>query len=172
MTSIVIYALLSILLLVLAAVLVRQSHEAGPAEIEGERDYFQDRWDGPSLTLAERLFDPADYVWLRDRVQFPHIARFLVRSRKQMALRWLKALRSSFDDLVRTPEPTTSDGRATEPLQNWKLLWLILRFQCLIGYAMFVVRFFGPYHRLIPPLGWVRPKPEPATETLASKRLS
>jgi hypothetical protein len=34
-------------------------------------------------------------------------------------------------------------------------LWLTGRFQILVSYALFVVKLFGPYHRLIPSFSWV-----------------
>jgi hypothetical protein len=35
------------------------------------------------------------------------------------------------------------------------MLWLTLRFQFLLSYALLVVRLFGPYHRLLPSFTWV-----------------
>jgi hypothetical protein len=108
------------------------------------------------LNLSHQLFDPSDYLWLRDELHYPGLAQALVRSRKQLALRWLRALKDSFESLVRTPEPDPSAGSAGVPYEGWRMLWLTFRFNFLIFYALTVVRAFGPYHRLIPALDWQR----------------
>jgi hypothetical protein len=71
-----------------------------------------------------------------------------------MPLKWLKAVRRSFDELVRTPEPGPASGPPSDTAESWQLLRLTLRFHLVLGYASLVVWFCGPYHRLILPLGW------------------
>lgn len=155
MTSIVIYSLIAALILILAAVLVRQRLEGAAAEGEGEANYLQGLLDGSCLSLAERIFDPADYLWLRYKIGYPQLARELASSRKKSAVRWLKALGHSFNELLRVPEPSASRGDDRGGPESWGLLWLTLRFHLLLAYALFVVRLFGPYHRLIPSFTWV-----------------
>lgn len=155
MSAAYLYSVIGILIIILAIILVRHGYEGATAEIEVERDYAQDRWDGECLSLAERIFDPADYLWLRDELGFPQLARALARSRKQLALRWLKALRRSFDELVRVPEPVRAEGSTNGASATWQLLWLTLRFHLLLSYALLVVRIFGPYYSLLPSLGWM-----------------
>ncbi len=152
MTSI--YTIVAILIVVLTVLLVRQSQREGSSDEDARKDYLRDLCDGPSLHLAERIFDPGDYLWLRDEVRHPGLARALGRSRQQMAVRWLQAVRRSFDDFVSTPQPLPESNLGEVP-SPWHLLWLTLRFHFLLRYAMLVVRVFGPYHRLVPPLKWI-----------------
>ncbi len=152
MTSLVIYTLGASLILILAALLVRQ--DQGSVR-ESANDYVQDLWDEPFLCLAERIFDSSDCLWLRNELGSPDLADALARSRKQMALRWLKALQRSVEELVRIPELVGAGTSASAPSPNWQLLWLTLRFQFFLGYATLVIRILGPYHRLVPPLEWM-----------------
>ncbi len=161
MTSVLIYAALAILILLLTAWLVRQRRKGRVSAWEiSQEDYVQDLWDSRSLRLAERLFDSTDHLWLRDEIGQPKLARVLACERKQMALRWLHALRRSFDDLVRVPEPDSARMNPGDVPANWRLLRLTLRFHFLLAYAVVVVRLFGPYHRLIPSADWLRFFPE------------
>ena len=72
-----------------------------------------------------------------------------------MALQWLRALRRSFDELVRVPETPQDREAASESVPSWPLLWFTLRFHLLVSYALLVVRVLGPYHRLNPPANCV-----------------
>ncbi len=160
MTGIVIYATIAILIIVLAAWLGRQRRENATFAIGIQQDAtVGNPWENGCLRLAERIFDSTDYLWLRDEVRNPALARILARSRKQMALGWLQTVRRSFAALVRTPEPVPSRG--SEVTSSTELLLLTLRFHFLLAYALFVVRIFGPYHRLIPSLRWARFLPGP-----------
>ena len=159
MTGVLIYSGIALLVVILALVLVRRSQARGPGEIESDHEVAQGLWEGSGLSLAERILDPADYLWLRDELGFPQLARVLGRSRRQMALKWLKAVRRSFDELVRTPEPGPVGGPPSDTAESWQLLRQTLRFHLVLGYAFLVVWFCGPYHRLILPLGWVQSLP-------------
>jgi len=158
--AILAYAIIAVLLILVVALLARQTPREEPAEALAEKEFVQGLWDGRCLNLSERIFDSADYHWLRDELGFPQLADSLVRSRQRVAIRWLKALRTSFDELVRTPEPLLADSRSNAAPGSWNLLWLTLRFHFLLGYALLVVRLFGPYHRLIPSWSWLRFIPE------------
>jgi hypothetical protein len=155
MTATLIYALIALLIIVLAAFLTRRRQKEGRTGRETSQDYLPGLWDGPSLTLAERIFDSTDYVWLREEIGQPDLAQTLTRSRKRLALRWLQALRRSFEELVRVPDPLPPHGNADPAFSAWQLLWLSLRIRCLLSYAYLTVWILGPYHRLIPPLDWV-----------------
>lgn len=158
MIATIIYSILAILTVVLTAVLVRQARGAYTGGIEPETENLRARTDAQSLRLAARIFDPADYLWLRNELGFPQGAELLARHRRAMALEWLRALRGSYLELLRVPE-APGDGAVTgcEPT-SWKLLWLAMRFHMLVAYALFVVRFFGPYHSVVPSLQWVYPR--------------
>jgi len=164
MTTILIYAGLAILLLLLALLLVQRNREDQTSEWEAMEELTQGLWDESGLRIAERIFDSADFLWLRDEVEFPQLARALARSRQQMALQWLKALRCSFDEMIRSPESLPLEGNSPSALPSWKLLWLTLRIRLLLTYSTVIVKHFGPYHRLIPSLSWVRPILEPGYE--------
>jgi hypothetical protein len=150
------YAIIAILIILLIAALVRGPAPEGPGTAWEEDDRAFGVQDDRFLSLSERLFDPSDYLWLRDELGFPHLASVLARSRKQLAIQWLRTLNDSFEALVRTPDPVLSNESTDIPQDSWKLLWLTLRFHGLILYALAVVRLFGPYHRLIPALDWQR----------------
>jgi len=155
------YAGLAILIIILVTVLARRTAPEEIGQTELGRDFASDLGHASYLSLVERLFDPADYVWLRDKVGFPQLAPILARARQRMALNWLKTLRRSFDDLVRTPEVELASGSAENTPGSWQLLWLTFRFHLLLGYALLVVRFLGPYHRLVPSLNWMHSLSKP-----------
>lgn len=142
MTPLVLYVAIAFLIVILATLLVRPSESA---ETEPEHDYIQNLSDEAGLKLAERIFDPGDFFWLRDNLRHAELAAALARYRREMALRWLRALRRSVEELARIPEPAAGHSSA-----SWALLWLTLRFHLLLGYALLVVRLVGPYHRLVP----------------------
>jgi len=89
--------------------------------------------------------------WLEEELAFPKLAKSLTLRRKRLAIRWLEALQSSFDEVVRTPELTPSELPEVTSVGSWQMLWLTLRFKFLVSYALLVVKLFGPYHRLIHP---------------------
>ncbi len=153
MTVVLIYSAIALLLLAVVVYLARP-RQAGPTEeIEICSGEVEASWEGPDLSLAERIFDHTDYFWLKDQVGFAPVAESLLRSRTQMALRWLRAVRNSFDKLVRIPGELP--GKEAPARESWALLLLTLRFHLVVGYAILVVRLFGPYHRLIPSFGWM-----------------
>ena len=163
MTAAIPYVLIAILLMVVAALLARE-RRPGEAEDVPTGECRLDRpVNGQFQKVADRIFDPADFLWLRDALGRADLARALARTRKQLAILWLKSLQRSFNELVRTPEPTSRQGAANRGPASWGLLWLTLRFHLLLVYALFVVRTFGPYHRLLPTLGWRRFLPESAS---------
>jgi hypothetical protein len=156
MTAAFIYVLIAGGIIVIVALLLRPSREGGSTGAEIRAEHVRRLSDGPALSAAERIFDPADYLWLRDELGFPSLAESLRRNRQRLALKWLKAVRRSFNEIVRTPEPLSPDGTARGTQEGWQLLRLTLRFHLLLSYAFLVVRFFGPYHRLIPSLRWTQ----------------
>ncbi len=161
MISISAYAALAFLLLVLVVVLARPRR---PPQGAGEKvgaTGVPDEWDVRWLELAKQIFDSTDYLWLRDELGFPRLAKALLSSRKRMAICWLKTLRASFNELVRTPDLGPAEGQNDNDPAGWRLSWLAVRFQLLLIYALLVVWIFGPYHRLIPALNWRLPVPEP-----------
>jgi len=153
MTAALLYSAIALAVLLLAVVLLRPWAEParGEAEIDLEED-AQGLLAESSVRLVERVFDPRDYRWLRDEIGLPDLARSLAQARRQLALKWLRALRRSFAESLRTPQPP--EASLDEVPGSWRLLWLTLRFHFLLSYALWVVRFFGPYHRLIPSLDW------------------
>jgi len=155
MTAVLTYSAIALLMLAVVVLLARP-RQAGPIqEIEICSDEGGASWEGPDLSLAERIFDRTDYLWLRDQVGFAPLAESLLRSRTQMALQWLRAVRRSFDKLVRTPATPPGTHNPAAARESLNLLRLTLRFHLIIGYAILVVRLFGPYHRLIPSFGWM-----------------
>jgi hypothetical protein len=156
MSSLLAYSIIALLVVIVAALLLRPRYKSAGAETEISKEYAEGLWDGPGWILAERIFDSSDYLWLRDELRFPQLAEALVHSRRQMAIKWLRAVRKSFDELVRTPEPLLPSGAPSDAPGSWELLRLTLRFHLILGYAFLVVRFFGPYHRLVPAFGWMR----------------
>jgi hypothetical protein len=154
--NVIVYAAIAVLVILVVAVLRRASSVDGSVPAETERQFAQGLWEGTGLTVAEKIFDRTDYLWLRDKVGFPLLARSLSRSRQQIALKWLKALRRSFHDVVLTHATAPDQVAPPDGPGSWELLWPTLRFHLLLTYATLVVRWFGPYHRLIPPVGGLR----------------
>jgi hypothetical protein len=161
MTAALIYCVLALLIIVGVVFLIRSWRADVIPDAEVGTTEAGSLWEGPDLALAERIFDRTDYLWLRDEVGFPTLAESLLRSRRQIALNWLRAVRKSFDELIRTPGPVPGAHDPTSAPESWDLLRLLLRFHLVLGYAIVVVRLFGPYHRLVPSLGWMPPLFEP-----------
>jgi hypothetical protein len=157
MTAVFIYSTFALLIIVAVVFLIRSRRADAIPDAEVRLEEVGAFWEGPELALAERIFDRTDYLWLREQVGLPSLAESLLRSRTQMALQWLRAVRRSFDKLVRTPGDAPALHNAATARESWQLLRLTLRFHIILGYAILVVRLFGPYHRLIPSFGWVRP---------------
>jgi hypothetical protein len=154
MIALVLYSLIAVAVLVLAFWLALEKPAGDPWGTE--EDFTGDcLGDSSFLNLSQRVFDPADYRWVRKELCFPQAASILAHDRKQLALKWLRTLRRQFKELVRLPE--SAQGSAPSGVSSWRLLGLTLRFHFLLSYAILVVRLFGPYHRLVPPLEWVRP---------------
>lgn len=154
------YSTLALLLIVVVALLLC-APRTGSELAEPRSDYARGILDGSSFALAVRLFDSSDYHWLKEEVGFPRLARELERRRRRLALCWLDDLRRIFLEWVRTPDPQALAG--DPPRRDWALLAATLRIHLLLAYAYFVVRFFGPYHRLVPSFGWL--------EALAPRRV-
>jgi len=160
MTDVLIYPALALLLILGVAVYLRAEQNR---RVDSEKDwheYTQGLWDSQGLSLSEKLFDPTDYLWLRDQAGFPGLAESLYRVRRRLALECLKALRQSFDDLLRTPEPLVPIGWTGYSREAGRLLGQTVRFHLVLTYAQLVVRFFGPYHRLVPAWRWMHPLTE------------
>jgi hypothetical protein len=155
MTAVLIYSVFALLIIFGVVFLIRSRRAEAIPHAEVSRRGPGAFWEGPDLALAERIFDRTDYLWLRDDVGFPTLAESLLRSRRQIALNWLRAVRKSFDKLIRTPGPAPGAHDPTSAPESWDLLRLLLRFHLVLGYAIVVVRLFGPYHRLVPSLGWM-----------------
>jgi hypothetical protein len=149
-----IYAAIAIAFLVLVLGLFRKSLSNGGGESFSDGRPARVIGNGRWLNLSERIFDFTDARWLQEELGLPNLARTLVFGRKRLAICWLEALQSSFDELVRTPQYPLSDEEATSA-GGWQMLWFFLRFKVSISYALFVVKWFGPYHRLIPSFSWV-----------------
>jgi hypothetical protein len=148
------YSIIALLTIVIVALLLRPGRDASPAGRARDTISAEGLWDSAGLSLAERILDPADYYWLRDELGFPTLAESLREHRKRLALDWLKAVRRSFVEMVRTPESLAPGSPEAGKQESWELLRITLRFHFFLIYALLVVRFFGPYHRLIPSLGW------------------
>jgi hypothetical protein len=160
MTAILAYAAIGILVILVVALLLRAARaeeRAGPSVGQGR---LQGLPEQRFLNLSERIFDPADYLWLKHDLGQPQHARALVRARQRLAVQWLRILKASIDELVRAPEPALAGRSSTSGPANGQLLWLILRFHFLLAYALVVIRLFGPYHRLVPAFNWRRFIPE------------
>ncbi len=154
MIGLILYSLLAATVLVLVFWLAREKPLPEPWETPEE--FPPDALEDPAfLNLSQRVFDPSDYRWVREELCFPQAAEILARDRKQLALKWLRALRGQFKELVRLPEPA-ADSQAPARAISWRLLALTLRFHLLLSYTTLVVRLFGPYHRLVPSLSGLR----------------
>ena len=152
--STIIYVTIAIAFLILVARLLAKTRSQESDENAAETFPVPSIADTSWLALSERIFDPRDADWLANELAFPSLAEALVRGRRHLAIRWLQALQASFDQLVRTPEIAPEEAAAS-PVGDWQMLWLTLRFKVLVSYALLVVEYFGPYHRLIPSFSWL-----------------
>jgi hypothetical protein len=151
------YFILAIILIVLAVALTRQMNTSSLPPRGIEEDCGIVLMDDAALDLAERIFDPEDYRWLHDEIGFPEVARDLRRQRQALALRWLRCLCASFNELVRVPETGGTPELDHGPSAGWTMTIQTIRFQTLMAYAILAVWIFGPYTRIVPSLGWLRP---------------
>jgi hypothetical protein len=156
MTILLVYLVFAILTLVVAWLLIRQGRNGNSEVPKDEKEFNVGFWNDSGLDLAERIFDPADYRWLRGELRFPQLASVLARHRKMMAMRWLRGLRRSFNDLVRVPYSAGMAGNPDATPLGWAITFLTLRFHVVLGYALLVVWLFGPYTRMVPSFGWLR----------------
>jgi hypothetical protein len=162
-----IYIVIAVLLLVAIHVAMARARSVEPPERATEKEFAPRFGQANWLDLSERIFDPSDVRWLRKDLAFPRLANALADARKQLAIRWLRALQASFDALVRTPDFGLGETPGSPSVSSWQMLWLTVRFQFLVSYALLVVRYFGPYHRLIPSFDWV-PFPQEAAPRIQS----
>lgn len=149
------YAAIVIAFLILVIGFLRKSLLDDPDEALAEKSYAPSFGDGRWLDLSERIFDPSDARWLEEELAFPKLAKALILERRRLAIRWLKALQASFDELVRTPQIVPGEDAEAASAGSWRMLWLTIRFKLLVTYALIVVRLFGPYHRLMPSISWI-----------------
>lgn len=156
MTFILPYVVIAVLILAIAVMLARQDHYPIDVETETGKEFNRNLLEKSCLDLAERIFDPADYRWLRDDLCFPQLARVLARHRKAMALRWLQGMRHSFNELVREPLPIGEMGGPDEGLPGWAMAFHTLRFHATLSYAIIMVWTFGPYHGIVHSFDWLR----------------
>jgi len=167
MTAVFASVIAAVIILIAIARLVRErepseSATAGDAATI-ERTGLGLPGNGQFLKISDRIFDPGDFLWLRDAVGRRDLARQLAASRQRLAVHWLKTLRNSFNELLRTPQAPPLQGHADSGQGSWELLWLTARFHLLLAYAVLAVRIFGPYHRLVPSPNWRHFLPEPAS---------
>jgi len=155
MTFIFPYVVVAVLILAIAVVLARQSRYPIGEETESAKEFKGGLLETSSLDLAERIIDPSDFRWLRDDLCFPELARMLARHRKEMALRWLRGLRSAFNEMVREPHVAGASD-ADDGRQALRMALLTLRFHALLSFAILMVWMFGPYHSIVPSFGWLR----------------
>ena len=157
MTELLVYTLIALAVLVLTVSLawIGPRHVAKESEQAAEPCRPLEGINASFLQLGDKIFDPRDYRWLRYELSFPGAAEDLARHRRWLAAEWLKSLRNSFQELVRTPEPAAANAGCESPSSSWRLLWLTIRFHFLVSYALFVIRIFGPYHQLIPSFAWL-----------------
>lgn len=151
------YLAAAVLLPPIVLLLVFRGRNQDTIRSECEREVNLRFLEHPGLDLADRIFDPADYCWLRDELKFPEQAAVLARQRKEMALSWLRCLRASFNELVRVPRSAgfARDG-GSDP-SEWVTTFQTLRFQMLMAYARIAVWAFGPYTRIAPSFDFLRP---------------
>ena len=93
MMTTIFYSALAVLLLVGLILLLRWRQDLLTRAGDDNQGSSQGLWDPQGLTLAERIFDPADYYWLRDQIGFPYLADSLYATRRRLALAWLRAAR-------------------------------------------------------------------------------
>lgn len=150
-----IYAAIAIAFLILVIGVLQKPRPIDPDESLTERGSAPSIGNGRWLDLSERIFDPSDARWLEEELAFPKLAKALTSGRKRLAIRWLEALQASFDEVVRARELTPSEAPEANSPSSWQMLWLTIRFKLLVSYALFVVKMFGPYHRLLPSFSWI-----------------
>jgi hypothetical protein len=154
--TIFVYAALAIAFLIFVLGFLRKPELRDTCEIvEEKKRYAPCVNNGRWLDLSERIFDTSDVRWLEEELAFPRLAHALRLDRKRLAIRWLEALQTSFDALIRTPEIASGEHHEAGPAEDWRMLWMTLRFKFLVSYALLMVKAFGPYHRLIPSFAWV-----------------
>ncbi|HLY61146.1 MAG TPA: hypothetical protein VKV95_10390 [Terriglobia bacterium] len=157
MIPLIAYIAAAALLLASALLLIFRGRNQATLRSDSEREINLRFLENPGLDLAERIFDPADFCWLRDELKFPEQATVLALQRKEMALLWLRCLRASFNELVRIPQSAGTSSENDSESSGWATTFYTLRFQFLLAYAMMVVWLFGPYTRIAPSFNFLRP---------------
>ena len=105
-------------------------------------------WEPASLQIVRRIFDPADYLWLKDTLKAPSLAREMELVRKNLAMRWLSQAEADFRELIRT----FREGPGTEidhgPVSEMSLLRHSASVHALLILARVSVSMLGPFNSL------------------------
>lgn len=140
------YVGLALVFFILTVVLLWKISQGGARTETLEEDRCA--WNLDSFQVATRIFDPADYLWLRDDLRLPLLARELERSRKRLASQWLADVVIEYREIVAGPR---KNSVTTSPLSvpvEVSLLRQTVTFYALIALARLTISLFGPYTKL------------------------
>ncbi len=149
------YSAIAIVFLLLVLGLARRKRPNDGCESFSDNHLTPVIGNGRWLHLSERIFDASDARWLQEELGLPTLADSLIQQRTRLAVRWLESLQTSFDEFVGTPQYPFGDESEVASAGGWRMLWFTARFKISITYALLMVKWFGPYHRLIPSFSWL-----------------
>jgi len=133
----------AVLLLVLFS--LRAGTTASSTDTIGKLAEEQSTLSSDSLQMARQIFDPTDYLWLKEGMKKPRLAHELKVVRRCLALQWLSELQEDFRKLIagyrETPGRVVSGGLATQV----SIVRYSLSFYWLLAFAKVSVLVLGPY---------------------------
>lgn len=143
-----IYVALGLVVLLLTVLLVGASGRRRSPETRGELYQGPPAWDSDSLQIGKRIFDPTDYVWLKDSLKAPLLAHEMATFRKTLALRWLSQTAHDFRELVHTFRENPGQMSPHRSVGEMNILWQALSFHGLMLFTKISVLLFGPFKTL------------------------
>jgi hypothetical protein len=100
--------------------------------------------DLPSRTLAEQIFDPQDWHFVKREV--PSLQKQLLQERKALAFLWLDETRSRIARLHFLHRMAVRKSRTLNIVAEIKIIAIYFEFQFMAATALGLVYLFGPFH--------------------------
>ena len=141
-----IYVGFALVIFILTVVLLWKLSHGGARTEALEEDRCA--WNLDSFQVATRIFDPADYRWLRDDLRMPLLARELERSRKRLARQWLADVVIEYREVVAGSRKNSVTASPLSVPVEISLLRQTVTFYALIALARLSILLFGPYTKL------------------------
>ena len=149
MTEALIFLFLGLAFLAALLWWVTQSPDAAPAHSSDSRScripaFTNVSGESPHCALAERIFAPQDWDYLRSTAA-PEIQRTFLRERKALALTWLRQTRSSLARIMQAHRRAARMHADLQPGQELRLAYQYAIFLSAYSFLYSLVLLRGPF---------------------------